>query len=203
MNTKLAIAVVGISLLVLVLVAIHRSRHAPDPTAEPLGSSRPAATPVSVDGEALLPFTPRQISQAAALATTFAAAYASHRYDEPPTAYLNRLAPMIDPQLRPIIERAATDPATLNQRRRLQQITTAQAHPDGIRTLGPTSITFLVTVTEHVATAHANRTDTSPYALTLTPTGNGADRDGWRVYAIELASTGNAGELTTTPGPTS
>lgn len=202
MNARLAIAAVSVSLLVLVFVAIHRSRHTPHPAAEPAGSSRPAAA-VPVDGETLLPFTPGQISQAAALATTFAAAYASHRYDEPPTAYLNRLEPMIDPQLRPTIERAATDPATLTQRRRLQQITTAQAHSDAIRTLGPTSITFLVTVAEHVATAHANRTDTTPYALTLTATGNGTNGHGWRVYAIELASTGNTGELATTPDPTS
>lgn len=207
MNTKAAAA--GIALLVLVLVAVRCSHHTR--TAEPAThqtSSSPTSTPASADGEAqrLLPFTPGQISQAADLAVRFAAAYASHRYDETPSAYLARLTPMLSPQLRPVIERAATDPATLTQRRRLQQITTAQARPEAIRALGPTSIIFLITVTEHVATAHANRTDASHYALTLThtdPSDSGDGGDGWRVYAIELASTGNTGEITLTHHPVS
>jgi hypothetical protein len=110
---------------------------------------------------------------------------------------------MMSPQLRPLIERAANDPATLTQRRRLQEITTAQAQAEAIRALGPTSITFVIAVTEHVATAHANRTDTSHYALTLTHASSSDGWDGWRVYAIELASTGNTGEITATPAPAS
>jgi hypothetical protein len=207
MNTKLALAAAGATILVLVVVAVSRTHHTatPDNPVHPGGSSRPAApattgAPTSLtagDAEGLLPFTPSQISDAANLATTFAATYTSHRHDETPSAYLTRLTPMISPQLRPIIERAANDPATLNQRRRLQQITTAQAHPEAIRALGPSSITFLITVTEHVATAHANRNDTLHYALTLTQTGGE-----WQVYAIELAATGNTGEHTATPDHT-
>jgi hypothetical protein len=212
MNTKLATTAAGVALLVvLVLVAIHRSHHieTTHPAAPRAGGSRPAATTptgtpaLASDAQRLLPFTLSQISQAATLAAAFTAAYASHRYDETPSAYLTRLAPMMSPQLRPVIERAANDPATLIQRRRLQEITTAQAQAEAIRVLGPTSITFVITVTEHVATAHANRTDTGHYALTLTHAGSGDGWDGWRVYAIELASTGNTGEITATLEPAS
>jgi hypothetical protein len=150
------------------------------------------------DAQRLLPFTPSQINDAAKLASTFTATYASHRYDETPSSYLARLTPMMSQQLRPVIERAAADPTALTQRRRLQQITTAQARPEAIRALGPTSITFLITVTEHVATAHANRQDTSHYALTLTQAASE-----WQVYAIELAATGNTGGITVTPDPVS
>lgn len=206
MNTKLAIAVAATALLLLlVLVTVHRSHHTETagPAHQQTSTSHPATTPASANGETLLPFTPGQISQATQLATRFAATYASHRYDETPSAYLARLTSMMSPQLRPGIERAATDPVTLTQRRRLEQITTAEARPDVIRALGPTSITFLITVTEHVATAHANRTDTSHYALTLAIGQADDGSGGWQVYAIELASTGNTGQLTATPDPAS
>ncbi|GLY86063.1 hypothetical protein [Actinoallomurus iriomotensis] len=207
MNIKLAIAAAGVALFAVALLAVRGSHHAKtaDPADRRTSSSRPAATSAFLDGTALLPFDGGQISQAAGLATRFAATFASHRYDETPSAYLNRLAPMMSPQLRTVVERAATDPATLTQRRRLQQITTAHARPEAIRALGPTSITFLVAVTEHVATAHANRADTDHYALTLT---HAADQDddgsgGWRVYAVEFASTGNTGQITATRQPAS
>jgi hypothetical protein len=95
---------------------------------------------------------------------------------------------MISPQLRPAIERAAEDPATLDQRRRAQEVSAGQARPEGIRALGPSSITFLIAATEHVTTAHATRQDTIHYAVTLIRTS-----DGWLVYAIDLAATGDYG----------
>jgi hypothetical protein len=204
-NTKLALAAAGATVLLLVLIGVIRSHHtaARDTAARPNAhSAAPATTtepaiPSAGDAQRLLPFTPAQITDAARLATAFAASYTSHRYDETPSAYLTRLTPMISPQLLPVIERAAIDPAVLTQRRRLQQITTAQAHPETIRALGPNSITFLIGVTEHVATAHANRQDVLRYALTLTQAGGE-----WQVYAIELAATGNTGEHTARPDDT-
>lgn len=101
---------------------------------------------------------------------------------------------MANPQALPTIQRAAADTATLTQRRRTQEISTGQARPEAIRALGPTSITFLLTVTDHTATVHASRQDVLHYALTLAHTGNR-----WQVYAIELATTGNTGEPTAHP----
>lgn len=203
MNTKLALAAAGTTALVLALTLILANRpHHPGETSAPghRGNSRPAtapptaATPTSLtakDAQRLLPFDIGQITAAANLATTFATAYTTHRYDEPPRTYLDRLTPMMSPQLHPVIERAATDPVTLTQRHRLQEITSTQAHPAAIRAIEPTSITFLIEVTEQVATAHANRQDTTHYAITLThATGS------WQVYAIELAATGNTGQTT-------
>jgi hypothetical protein len=101
---------------------------------------------------------------------------------------------MASPQLLPTLERAAADTATLTQRRRTQEISTGRARPEMIRALGPTSITFLLTVIDHVTTVHASRQDVLHYALTLAHTGNR-----WQVYAIELAATGNTGEPTANP----
>jgi hypothetical protein len=156
----------------------------------------------------LLPFTDQQITDAADLAARFTAAYNTHRYDEPPPTYLNRLAPLTSAQLQPILAQAATDPAVLNQRRRDREITTAHAHAEAIRALGPTSITLLLTATTHTTTQPPGQTglhqtpqqpalrqEKARYAVTVTRKG-----DRWQVYAIELAVTGDAGEAATGGG---
>ena len=203
MKTKLARAAAGATALLLVLIPLNRSPRAgqPEATAQRPRPTAPATTGsasalTAADAQQLLPFTPDQITDAADLASRFAAAYTTHRYDEPPQTYLQRLMPMASPQLLPTIERAAADTATLTQRRRTHEISTGQARPEVIRALGPTSITFLLTVTDHTATIHASRQNVLHYALTLTHTG-----DGWQVYAIELATTGNTGEPTAQLGP--
>ena len=203
MNTKLAFAAAGATALILILIPLNRAYRAeqPEATVQPPRSSAPAATGsaparTAADAQRLLPFTPDQIVDAADLASRFAVAYTTHRYDEPPRTYLQRLIPMASPQLLPTIERAATDTGTLTQRHRTQEISTGQARPEVIRTLGPTSITFLLTVIDHSTTIHASRQDLLYYALTLAKT-----RDRWQVYAIELADTGNTGEPTAHPTP--
>jgi hypothetical protein len=201
MNGRLLLAAAAGLLLILMCVTWSLHRHQPHAhpghTAHPAGSStsaRPFAARRSAQltaGEVnrLLPFPPGQIAAAAQLAADFTATYTTHRYKEPPAAYVQRLAPMISPQLRPAIERAAGDPATLTQRLRTQEISTGQARAETIRSLGPTSITFLVAATEHIATTYAVRHDRIRYAVTVMRTSSG-----WQVYAVDLAATGDNGD---------
>lgn len=204
MNGKLCLAAIGAAGLLLLLMCMSWSHNRPRPSgndtqtrgsAGTTSPSAPGQRPVSrpdpdkADVYHLLPFPPEAITQAAELARNFTAAYGTHRYNEPPQEYLRRLAPMISPQLRPSIERAATDPATLTQRQRTQEVSTGQARPETIRALGPSSITFLLTETEHVTTAHAARQDTTRYAVTLIHSSQG-----WLVYSIELAAIGDTGD---------
>jgi hypothetical protein len=142
----------------------------------------------AADAQRLLPFTPVQIADATQRAVHFAAAYASYRYDEPPRVYLARLAPMMSTQLRPSIDRAAADPALLDHRYRQHEIATATANPNAIRTLGPSSITVIVTTTTRITSDHAARTETVRYAVTTIRHG-----DAWLIHAIELATTGDTG----------
>lgn len=187
--------------LILVLVCLSCSNRRPGRSAHPAHghgtSSRAPAGPTAsqpsrtaADAARLLPFPPEQLARAAQLAETFAAAYSTHRYNEPPAEYLQRLAPMMRPSLHAVIERTATDPAVVVQRQRAQEVTVGEARTDAIRELGPASITFVVTATEHITTAYANRQDTVRYAITLVPTAGG----GWRAYDVELAATGQAGD---------
>lgn len=188
-------AAVGLVLLIGLAMTTHRSPHPHQPTDDQARSARATRTaPGTSVGEAIrmLPYPPDQIAQAARRATEFVTAYSTHRYDESPAAYLARLTPMISPQLRPVIEREAGDPVTIDQRRRTQETSTARAHAKTIRMLGPSSITFEMTAIEHVTTSYANRDDTIRYAVTLT-----RPRDDWLVYAIELATIGEPGDTAT------
>jgi hypothetical protein len=198
MNAKLLLAAAAAAGLLLMLVCISWSHHRPGdnrtgkhPTSRMATPPPPNPAPLPRPDLAaagmgrLLPFPPDAITQAAETAANFTAAYGTHRYDEPPTEYLRRLEPMMSP----IVERAATDPATLTQRQRTQEVSAGQAHAQRIRALGPTSVTFLVTATEHVTTAHADRHDTIRYALTLSRASRG-----WLVYGIDLAATGDSGD---------
>jgi hypothetical protein len=137
--------------------------------------------------------SPGRISQAARLACVFTAAYTTHRYNQTPREYLQRLAPMMTPQLRPVIERTAADPAELNRRHRAQEVSVGRARAETIRTLGPDSITILITATTRVTTTYAARTEVAHYAVTLT-TGSTAGGGGWLVYDIEPAAAGQAGD---------
>ena len=200
MNGKLLLA--GAAGLALILTCLAITLHRPTTRSEPgpgvpdqshptragMTSLAPPPRLTSAEAARLLPFTPDQIAEAADLAARFIAAYGTYRYDEPPSAYLQRLTPMMSAQLRPAIERAADDPATLTQRRRTEEVATTQARPNTIRAIGPSSITIVLTATQTITTAHATRQDTSRYAATLTCT-----HDGWSMYAIELAATGDTG----------
>jgi hypothetical protein len=209
-NGRLLLAAAGITGVVLMLLCLSWSLQRPGRPGQPARSASPSAIPsapgaasaspsrlTAADAERLLPFPAKQIADAGQLACEFTAAYGTYRYDEPPQRYVQRLMPMMSPQLRPAIERAAGDLTITVQRRRIQEISVGQAHPDGIRALGPSSVTFLIAATDQVTTAHATRQDTTHYAVTLTRTS-----DGWLVYAIDLAATGNTGEITATPGHT-
>jgi hypothetical protein len=200
----IAVAIAGLALLGISLSSSHQSHrpghitqpHTNSPAIpSPPGTRSPAAA--APDVARLLPFSQEQIADAVQLATRFTAAYASHRFDESPQAYLDRLTPMTSAQLQPVITRAATDPGTLDRRRRGHEVAVAHARAEAIRTLGPTSITVLLTTTTHItsqqsASHNTTRQDTARYAVTVT------DHDGtWQVYAIELAATGDTGQAGT------
>ncbi|GAB3971380.1 hypothetical protein GCM10029978_046460 [Actinoallomurus acanthiterrae] len=201
MNRGLLLA--GAAGLVLVLVCLSwsarrlgRAGHPAQGTSSAAVSPRRTMRPVNpaVQAERLLPFTPTQLTEAAQLAQAFVAAYSTHRYNESPTEYIERLAPMMRASLRAVIERTATDPAVLVQRQRAQEVAVAEARTEAIRELGPASIMFLVAATEHITTTYAARQDTARYAVTLT-TGS----DGWRVHDVELAAAGQSGDSSGIP----
>lgn len=196
----LALILIGLVLLIAALWSTFRSPTRPDhpaarstPSADttPSPGATPASRPVTTrDIAGLLPLGEDQIVAAAELARRFTALYGTWRYTESTSQYLARLTPLMSAQLRPELERAAADIATAVQRYRLQQTSTGHARVDALRTLGPTSITALVTGTEHITTPHRAWRETSHYAITVIH-----HDQNWRIYAFDLAATGDHGDL--------
>lgn len=199
MTSKLLLTF-GLAGLILLTLAAMTSHHHTQPashtpsTAPSAAASPPTTAAPPAGGVArLLPFDQAQIAEAANLAARFTTAYASYRYDESPSAYLARLRPMMSTQLRPLIARAADDPTITDQRRRNHETAVVRARIEAIRTLGSTSITFLVAATSQITTDYTRRNETSHFALTCIHSPGG-----WLVYTIDLATTGDAGDGPTT-----
>jgi hypothetical protein len=138
----------------------------------------------------LLPFTQQQLSSAAALAGKFTALYGPYRYNQPLASYLARLKPLTTSSFQAVLAQGAAAPGLLQQRAQGKTTATTSATVTAIRDIAGTSITFLVTADQHTTTAGVTRQHTQDYAVTVTATAGT-----WKVYAIELASAGQAGGM--------
>ncbi len=58
---------------------------------------------------------------------------------------------------------------------------------DSLRAFGPSSLTFIVTGTQHLTTSKGTSNGSSQYAVTLTGSGTS-----WKVNDIELSSVGQS-----------
>ena len=138
----------------------------------------------------LLPFTQQQLTSAATLAGRFTARYGTYRYNQPLTAYLARLKPLTTSSFQAVLAQGAAAPGLLQQRAQGKTTATTSATVTAIRDIAGTSITFLVTADQHTTTAGVTHEHTQIYAVTVTTTAGT-----WKVYAIELASAGQAGGM--------
>jgi hypothetical protein len=76
-------------------------------------------------------------------------------------------------------------PGVAKVRNSQQQVATATAVINSLRSFGPSSLTFIATATQHLATAKGSSTGSTQYAITVTGSGTS-----WQVNDIELASAG-------------
>jgi hypothetical protein len=155
------------------------------PPAPPPAPAHPTAGPATarpVPGlAALLPVSPDRLQAAATLAARFTIAYASHRADQTPGAWLARLAPMATAQLTAALARAASWQSAA--------VTACRVTAEQIRDLTPGSVTVTVGIRQSVTTSGGPRTVSVGFAVTLIP----QPGTGWAVYDIEPADAGNAG----------
>jgi hypothetical protein len=160
----------------------HRS--APPAPTGPAATGSPAAT--GPDIYQWLPFTQAGLAAAASVVVEFGAAYGTFSYTQDAAAYGAAMRPYTAPQLLAQIETAYAAAGVAAARTGGKQVSAGSAVIESIRAFGPTSLTFVVQVTQQL-TALSGRSQTSAsYAITLT--GNGAS---WQVSDIELASAGN------------
>jgi hypothetical protein len=197
----LVLAVVGYA---LVVPALNKKTAAPKPSASPSTPAVPApstAAPVattvpagSVNIYDWLPFTQRGLAEAAALATQFAKDYDTFTYTESATSYTNAMGGLITAQLAAILQNAYSTSGVANLRTAQKQTSTATASIVSLRAFGSSSLTFIVSIAQKLATTNGTSDSNTRYSVTLTgsATGNTGQVGSWQVSDVEFANQGNA-----------
>jgi hypothetical protein len=164
--------------------ADHHSAAPRQPVAPPTPSSAGAA---GVNIYQWLPFSQAGLSAAASTVRTFLADYATYTYTESAPAYVGRMRSLITPELAATLSRGYATPGVAQIRARQKQSASGRGVITALRAFGPSSMTFVATVTQQTTGTQGKAQQTSDYAVTVA--GAGAT---WLVNDIELASAGNS-----------
>ena len=187
----------------LVLPAVTHSRSrtqaattpaasAPAPAATaattPAGQGQDEATAVAggPDIYAWLPFTQQNLAAAASVAVRFSVDYNTFTYTESAAAYVGAMGDLVTGQLASTLRDNYQTPGVAKLRNSQKQVSTGTAAIDSLRAFGPSSITFVVTAGQRLATSKGTSNGSTRYAVTVTGSGSN-----WQVSDIELESAGN------------
>lgn len=156
-------------------------------------STVPAATPVSTAGGAeiyqWLPFTAADLAAAAKTTVTFAGDYATWSYRENAAAYGAKMSGLVTASEAATLENDYGTPGVAGPRAADKQVSTGSGTIDSISSFGsgnPTSITFLVTISQRVTSTQPAKSLTGQYTVTVVSSGSA-----WQVNDIELSGVGN------------
>lgn len=197
----IVLVLVGLGLW-LILPKTTSSHAGTKPTASPTPTATasvpaatitetPASTTVSpgtgVDIYSWLPFTQQGLTAAAAVTVRFCAAYNTFTYTESPSAYVASMNGLVTPSLADSLKGVYAAPGVASLRTSQQQVSTGGASISSLRAFGDTSLTFVVTGTQHLVSSKGTSNGSTQYAVTVTGSGTS-----WQVNDIELASQGNS-----------
>ena len=156
-------------------------------------STVPAATPVSTAGGAQiyqwLPFTAADLAAAAKTTVTFAGDYATWSYTEDAAAYGAKMSGLVTAQEAAALENDYGTSGVAGPRAADKQVSTGSGTIDSISSFGsgnPTSITFLVTISQQVTSTQPAKSMSGQYTVTVVSSGTA-----WQVNDIELSGIGN------------
>jgi len=199
------LVVLGLAALGIWLVGsgIHHGAAAspstsPSTAAGPSASTAPAVQPAStpatpatsgggVDIYQWLPFSQQDLTQAAQTTIAFAADYDTFSYTETDKAYIGKMAGVVSNELAATLKNAYDLPGATSARSAQKQVSTSTGTIASIRSFGAGSITFLVNITQKLATSSGTTASTTQYAVTAISAATG----GWQVSDVELAKAGN------------
>jgi hypothetical protein len=169
--------------------AARTSSPAAQATPPPAPSPSPtqAAASSGPDIYQWLPFTQSELGAAAATLTQFADAYGTWSYTQSATVYLASMRNLVASELSPVIAQGYSVPGVATERSAQKQVSTGSAVIDSLRAFGSSSITFVVTITEHITSTAGQSVQSTQYAVTVVSGGSS-----WQVNDIELASAGNS-----------
>ena len=197
----IALAALGYYLVVPAVTHSHRSAAAAtggatsSPTATAPGTAGnpvPTVTASTADTGgpdiyAWLPFTQQNLAAAAAVAVRFSIDYNTFTYTESAADYVGAMGGLITGPLATTLRAAYQTPGVAQLRKSQKQVSTGTAVISSLRAFGPSSMTFIVTAGQRLATANGTSSGSTQYAVTVTGSGSS-----WQVSDIELESAGNA-----------
>jgi hypothetical protein len=159
------------------------------PSPPPTSTGSPVAATPSATGSvniySWLPFTQQGLTAAATVTQQFLADYDTYSYTESAKAYVGKMGGLITAQLATTLQGLYASPGVAKVRSDQQQVATATAAINSLRSFGSSSLTFIATATQHLATAKGSSNGSTQYAITVTGSGTT-----WQVNDIELASAG-------------
>lgn len=172
--------------------AEQATRTARPPTGGASSSPVPrqvATTPTAFDVYAYLPLSRQELGAAADLARRFTESYGTFRYDEEPTAFVERLKAFATDEFAGQLTRAMTDPALVRHNRAERVVSRATAKVETIRDMTADQVVFVVGSVRHVTDKSGEKDERDRYAVTTVKAGSD-----WRVYDLELADVGQDGD---------
>ena len=116
----------------------------------------------------------------------FAGHYETFSYSQNATGYLAPMRAEITGQLALLLARAYSTPGVAGERTARKQVSTGTAVISSLRAFGPSSLTFIVAITQQITDTRGRRQSTADFAITVSNSG------GWQVSDIEPASAGNS-----------
>lgn len=159
------------------------------PSPPPASTGSPVAATPSATGSvniySWLPFTQQGLTAAATVTQQFLADYDTYSYTESAKEYVGTMGGLITAQLATTLQGLYASPGVAKVRSDQRQVATATAAINSLRSFGSSSLTFIATATQHLATAKGSSNGSTQYAITVTGSGTT-----WQVNDIELASAG-------------
>ena len=196
----IALAALGYYLVVPAVTHSHRPAAAATgaatngPTAtvpNPAGAPAPTVTASAADAGgpdiyAWLPFTQQNLAAAASVAVRFSVDYNTFTFTESAADYVGAMGGLITGPLATTLRAAYQTPGVAQLRKSQKQVSTGTAVINSLRAFGPSSMTFIVTAGQRLATTNGTSSGSARYAVTVTGSGGS-----WQVSDIELESAGN------------
>jgi hypothetical protein len=145
-----------------------------------------AAAAGGPDIYAWLPFTQQNLAAAASVAVRFSVDYNTFTYTESATDYIGAMGNLVTSQLAGTLRAVYQTPGVAKLRTSQKQVSSGTAAISSLRAFGPSSMTFIVTAGQRLATSNGTSTASTQYAVTVTGSGGS-----WQVSDIELESAGN------------
>jgi hypothetical protein len=146
-----------------------------------------AAAAGGPDIYAWLPFTQQNLAVAASVAVRFSVDYNTFTYTESATDYVGAMGSLVTSQLAGTLRAVYQTPGVAKLRTSQKQVSSGTAAINSLRAFGPSSMTFIVTAGQRLATSKGTSNASTQYAVTVTGSGGS-----WQVSDIELESAGNS-----------